>query len=232
MKIKSRILSILFVMTMLVLPIVYVSARSAYYPVLDTISNASSFFSKWKVKKWTGNVVVGFSEEGNRKCVTLRSDKSSWAFLRDVKPSLSSTPYLTWYWRVDAFPPKADGTKKSSDDQAAQVYVVFPAKKSAMTLGLWGGWKYRVVGYTWETDTKKGVSYVSKKNSLTRIYVLRDRKDGAGKWFFEKRNVAEDFKKAFGTSAPNPIAVIFQIDSDDTASQAGSAFSELGFSGS
>lgn len=231
MKNKFVICSLLIILSTLVAPFLYVSAKSAYYPVLDAVNSASTFFSKWKVKKWVGKVDVAFKEEGGRNCVTLRSHKSSWAFLRDVKPDLKSTPFLTWYWRVDAYPAKADGRSKKTDDQAAQVYVVFPAKKSPLTLGLWGQWKYRVLGYTWETDTKKGLSYVSKKNSLTRVFVLRNRKDGKGKWFFEKRNVAEDFKKVFGVKAPNPIAVIFQIDSDDTGSNARSAFSQIGFSG-
>jgi len=232
MKTKYHIHCFVLALTILAAPFIWASAASAYYPVLDAVNNASSFFSKWKVKKWVGKVDVGFKVEDKRDCVVLKSNKSSWAFIRDVKPNLKSTPYLTWYWKVDEYPDKADGKRKKTDDQAAQLYVVFPAKTSLLTLGLWGQWKYRVLGYTWETDTKKGLSYVSKKNSLTRIFVLRDRKDGEGKWFFEKRNVAEDFKKAFGTSAPDPTAVIFQIDSDDTASKAGSAFSEIGFSGS
>lgn len=231
MKNKFVICSLLIILSTLGAPFLYVSARSAYYPVLDAVNNASTFFSKWKVKKWAGKVDVAFKEEGDRNCVTLRSHKSSWAFLRDVKPDLKSTPFLTWHWRVDAYPAKADGRSKKTDDQAAQVYVVFPGTNSPLTFGMGRGWGHRIVGYTWETVTAKGTTYVSTKNSKTKIIVLRNSKDGAGRWVYEKRNVAEDFKKIFGTKAPNPVAVLFQIDSDDTGSSARSAFSQMGFSG-
>ncbi len=194
--------------------------------VVGSFSAPAPFYSVWKIKKWSGNVSVKFLKTGSRSYIRLSSNDSSWSFIRSVKVNLKKTSILSWDWKVDELPKGGDGRVKATDDEAAQLYVIFPAKK---IFGLWGGFSYRILGYTWETTLKNGTTYTSPRNANTRIFVLRGSGDGTGRWYKETRDVAADFHKTFGGKAPNPIAVSIQIDSNDTRSKAESAFSSLVF---
>ena len=190
---------------------------------VETFASAASFRAEWTVKKWRGAVDLLFETSQGAPALDLVSRSSSWAFLRRVDVDLTRTPVLAWSWRVDAYPPSGDGRRAESDDEPAQVYVFFPGKGPA------GRLQPRILGYTWETVPEAGTFYHSPKNDGTRVFVLRSRRDGQGIWASEARDVAGDFERAFGESAPRPLAVCFQIDSDDTASTARSAFAALRF---
>ncbi len=191
--------------------------------MVESFKSPTPFYRNWKIKKWVGNVEVDFLHNGAMPFVRLTSKDSSWAFLRKVKVDLKETPYLTWTWQADALPPGGDGRYRDTDDEAAQVYVLFPGK------GLFGSFDYRILGYTWETVPADGTFYTSPKNSNAKIFVLRNEKDGLKVWKHEVRNVAADFKRAFGCDAPNPVAFSFQIDSDDTHSYAQSGLADIAF---
>jgi hypothetical protein len=191
--------------------------------MVESFQSAAPFYSAWKIKKWVGNVDVDFLHNGAMPFVRLTSDNSSWAFLRKVSVDLKETPMLTWTWEADALPPGGDGRYRATDDEAAQVYVLFPGR------GLLGSLDYRILGYTWETVPAAGTFYASPKNSNVRVFVLRSKRDGLKVWKHEIRDVAADFKRAFGTDAPNPVAFSFQIDSDDTHSFAQSGMADIAF---
>lgn len=191
--------------------------------MVESFRSATPFYQTWKIKKWVGNVEVDFLQNGSMPFVQLTSDSSSWAFLRKVRVDLKETPVLTWTWKADALPRGGDGRFKATDDEAAQIYVLFPGK------GLFGSLDYRILGYTWETVPAAGTFYTSPKNSNAKIFVLRSERDGLDEWKHETRDVAADFKKAFGTDAPDPVAFSFQIDSDDTHSRAQSGLADIAF---
>jgi hypothetical protein len=124
---------------------------------------------------------------------------------------------------VDELPLGGDGRRAETDDEAAQVYVFFPGK------GLLGALDNRIIGYTWEDVPAPGTFYTSPKNRNTKVFVLRNREDGLGVWRTESRDIRTDYLAAFGEEAPRPLAICFQIDSDDTRSTARSDFSNMTF---
>lgn len=189
---------------------------------IENFASSSAFFKAWKTKKWKGSVDTQFTSDAAGPFLHLKAVASSWAFLKSLESEdLKETPVLSWGWRVSALPPGGDGRKRETDDEAAQVYVFFPGK------GLFPKLDPRIVGYTWETVPPKGTFYHSPKNDSTRVTVLRSGEDALDTWWAERRNVREDFRKAFGVEAPPPLCVCLQIDADDTASRAESAFRDL-----
>jgi hypothetical protein len=110
---------------------------------------------------------------------------------------------------------------KKTDDQAAQVYVLFPKFPAAVNT--------RLVGYIWENLTPKDLHVTSRKSSNTRYVVLQNGTDPLGQWVLEKRNVFQDYRKLFGEEPPQVGGVTLMIDSDDTKSTAESYFGVLHF---
>jgi hypothetical protein len=214
--------ALLFVSLLLAAP----RAKGALATLLvEDFRSPESFYQEWKIKKWAGSVTLRFSKDASMPFLDLRAPSSSWAFVRRVDVDLKERPLLTWAWKADVLPKGSDGRRSETDDEAAQLYVFFPGK------GLLGSLENRIIGYTWEQVPQDGTMYTSPKNSNTKVFVLRSGKDGLGVWKQECRDVAADFAKAFSEPAPKPIAVCFQIDSDDTRSTAQSSIADLAFRG-
>ena len=117
-------------------------------------------------------------------------------------------------------PQNGDFRKKDTDDQAAQVYVVF------------GKYKFlaKVVGYLWESSAPRLTSGVSPAWSRTRVIVLESGPEKLGKWVHEKRNIYADFKALFQDEPPKTNLISIYINSQHTKSRAESYFGEIYFS--
>jgi hypothetical protein len=123
---------------------------------------------------------------------------------------------------VAKIPAGGDVRKKNTDDQAAQIYVVFPKFPSQINS--------RMLGYIWDTGAPAGSEVISAKLSTTRYIVLKSGAGELGKWFSEKRNVYEDYKRLFNEEPPKVGSVALMIDSDDTKTSAESFFGDIYFS--
>ena len=111
-------------------------------------------------------------------------------------------------------PAGGNACQKSTDDQAAQVYVAWLRAPESV--------RSRIIGYVWDSTAPRGTICKSQKTSTVTYIVLRSGSDEVGKWITERRNVVEDFRTIYGEAPDNPSALSLSIDSDDTRSSADS----------
>jgi Protein of unknown function (DUF3047) len=113
-------------------------------------------------------------------------------------------------------PTNGDCRKKNADDQAAQLYLVWPRFPEAV--------RSQIIGYIWDTTAPAGTIVKSEKTGTVTYVVVRSGSADLGKWLTERRNVAEDYRKIYGAAPDNPAVISLAIDSDDTSSAAESFF--------
>jgi hypothetical protein len=163
-------------------------------------------------------------------CLHLTSDgESSFGISRNMKVNPKEFPYLNWKWAASRLPDGADVRKRSTDDQAAQVYVVFTPTgfPHALTAPL--------LGYIWDTESPKGTMGKNAHPLAGRVryIVLRNKTDKLGQWITEKRNIYEDYRKLFkdinGGEPPEVVGVTFFINAHNTKTRAESRFCEAYF---
>jgi Protein of unknown function (DUF3047) len=179
---------------------------------------------------WTGGQTWGLPQhdltieenEGHR-VLRLKSKIESSAIRRDIrgKVNLNETPILEWSWKAITLPKNGDCRKKGADDQAAQLYIVWPRFPEAV--------RSQIIGYIWDSTAPAGSIVKSEKTSTVTYVVMRSGAADLGKWITERRNVAEDYKKIYGAQADNPGYISIAIDSDDTVSSAESVFGAIRF---
>lgn len=171
----------------------------------------------WEVRGKPGVKTATFQvaqpADCDHPCLMMAADQASASLLMEVRRGdLNKTPILRWCWRVTEFPQNADGRDPAKDDQAIGIYV----NSGSMI-------NQKSIAYRWETDTPVGTNGMAKyAGGLVKVqwFSLRNRKDGDGKTFLiEERNVAEDFKAAFG-SIPSKIGIGISCNSQYTASRA------------
>ncbi|OLD37647.1 MAG: hypothetical protein AUI57_10250 [Candidatus Rokubacteria bacterium 13_1_40CM_2_68_8] len=158
--------------------------------------------------------------EGHR-VLHLRSKIESSVIRKDIrgKVNLKETPILVWSWKAVTLPKNGDCRKKSADDQAAQLYVVWPRFPEAV--------RSQIIGYIWDTTAPAGSIVKSEKTSTVTYVVMRSGPADLGKWITERRNVVEDYKKIYGAEPDSPGYISIAIDSDDTTSFAESVFGSI-----
>ena len=178
----------------------------------------------WKGQNW-GSPKYDFVvvQDDGRKALHIKSANDGSTVSKEVKGKvdLKETPVLEWSWKVVVLPKGGDSRKKATDDQAAQIFVVWPRFPEAV--------RSRIIGYVWDTTAPVGTIVKSEKTSTVTYVVLRSGTAELGKWITERRNVAEDFRKIYGEDPEQPGAVSVSIDSNDTNSVAESFMGAIFF---
>jgi DUF3047 family protein len=162
-------------------------------------------------------------ENSSHRVLHLRSEGDSSMISKELKGTvkLKATPILEWQWKVVMLPEGGDSRSKHTDDQAAQLYVVWPRFPQEF--------RSRIIGYIWDTRAPAGLVVKSEKSSTVTYVVVRSGPAELGKWLTERRNVVEDFKKIYGEAPDDPGGISIAIDSDDTNSSAESFFGVIAF---
>ena len=179
--------------------------------------------SGWQVKEWKGKAdisLVNSSDTG--QVLLLKSKGTSTGVYKDIELDIKKAPYLNWQWKVTKLPERGDVRSSSTDDQAAQIYVIFPKFPSQVNS--------RILGYIWDTNAPKDSMLTSTKFSKSKDVRISSGQKGLGNWLSEKRNVYEDYKNLFKEEPPKVGRVSVMIDSDDTRSSAESYFGDIFFS--
>jgi hypothetical protein len=176
----------------------------------------------WELKEFVGQSSVELVRGETGLAIRLRSDKSSFALHRDVVLDIRRQPILTWSWKVARLPAAGDVRDPQRDDQAAQLYVVFPRWPSPRTSS-------DVIGYVWDSRAPVGTTLVHPRAPNVRIVVVESGPAKLGTWVREQRNVAADFKALFGREPTRLGKVAIMTDSNDTRGDAEVLFGDLIF---
>jgi hypothetical protein len=177
----------------------------------------------WQLKEFSGQAAVELVRSDGRLAMRLRTDRSSFALHRDVVVDLKEFPYLSWSWKVTRLPAAGDVRDQARDDQAAQVYVIFPRWPSPRTSS-------EVIGYVWDSRAPVGAHLTHPRASNVRIIVVESGRGRMDSWQRYQRNVAEDYAALFGHPAPRVGKLAVMVDSNDTRAEAEALIGDLIFS--
>ncbi|MBI3753079.1 MAG: DUF3047 domain-containing protein [Deltaproteobacteria bacterium] len=176
--------------------------------------------SDWRIEEWKGKADVQLVSDGSvKKALCLKSAGTSTALYKEISLNIKEYPFINWQWKVTKIPEKGDVRKRETDDEAAQIYVIFPKFPSQINS--------RMLGYIWDSNAPAGSEVTSAKLSTIKYIVVKSGAKELGKWFSEKRNVYEDYKRLFHEEPPAVGSIALMIDSDDTKSSAESFFGDI-----
>lgn len=159
---------------------------------------------------------------------------------RPIEVDLKITPILCWRWQIDHPLKHADMLTKRGDDYAARVYVAFTMPSGELNLSIRTklALARKIYGpqvpdaalnYVWDNRYPVGTRRPNAYTERTQMLVLRSGASDAGRWIAERRDVADDFRKAFGTANASPASLAVATDTDNTGESARAAFADLHF---
>ena len=133
-------------------------------------------------------------------------------------------PYLSWRWKASRLPEGGDIRNRETDEQAGQVYVVFPKFPSPVNT--------RSVGYIWDSQAPAGLSGTSTAYSNMKYVVLQSGSAKLNQWISEARNVYDDYQKLFQEEPPKVGGVMLYINTQHSKSSAEIFYADIFFSSS
>ena len=166
----------------------------------------------WKPQNWGTPHYENLKivEDEGRRALYMKSANDSSTINKEIKGKvrLKDTPMLEWQWKSSVLPKGGNSCKKATDDQAGQIFLVWPRFPEAV--------RSRIIGYVWDTTQPVGTICKSEKTGTVTYVVVRSGSGDLNKWVAETRNVVEDFKKIYGEAPEDPAILSLSIDSNDT----------------
>lgn len=177
------------------------------------------------------------------QAAVLQADSTSAAasLLAQLDVDPKRTPILQWRWRTATMLKNGDVMTKAGDDYPLRVYVVFDVPLESLSFGartkirfarsLFGAdVPVAALCYVWDAKQPVGTTVWNAYTDRLRMVVLQSGAAKQNQWVSEHRDVAADFKAAFGFDAPKITAVLVGADTDNTKEATRSWFGDLSFS--
>ncbi len=181
---------------------------------------SSGDLSGWRDETFRGKGKTSYRPvtESGRTVLKAQSRGAASGLLKKVDLDPKKYQVIRWSWKVEQTLKREDVTKKSGDDFAARVYVVFPG-----TLF----WKTRAINYVWAARLPRDSTVPSPYTGNARIIAVESGEERVGKWVREERNIYEDYKMLFGEEPPRIGAVAIMTDTDDTGDEATAWYGDI-----
>ena len=161
----------------------------------------------------------------------MRSESAAGGATLSLDEDARAASVLLWRWKVDRVVDKADMTLKAGDDYAARVYVFFDVPMEDLSFAQWI--RIRIaralygsevpaaaICYVWDNRHPVGTTMPNAYTERVRMIVLESGATRAATWVEEARDVAADYRSAFGlapgAAVPRVSGIAASVDTDQT----------------
>jgi hypothetical protein len=181
-------------------------------------SFAETGLAGWTEKSFKGLTEYRIVEDAGNKVLQAKSQDTASGLVFETVYDPKDYPVLSWRWKVANTIAKGDSRTKAGDDYAARIYVVFPHWFFPMT---------RTLNYIWANQLPKDSSQISPFASNDMMIAVESGSDKVGQWLSVRRNIVEDYRRAFGEDPPGIGAIAIMTDTDGTGESAMAWYSDI-----
>lgn len=178
--------------------------------------------------------------DGNTVVVRADADGAMSGLFHPVRIDPAKTPLIQWRWRIERPLESADMTTKAGDDYAARLYVLFDYDVAKLSLLTQAKFKLAkslygtdvpaaALNYVWDNRQPVGTIRANAYTDRARMIVVASGATNAGMWVTVTRDLAADFRAAFGEAAPAVTGIIIATDTDNTGEHATAWYGDIRF---
>lgn len=164
-----------------------------------------------------------------RHALRVRAEASYGNLVHEL-PAGAAPRRIAWAWRLEVPNTAADLSRKTGDDTAVRVCMSFDLplaqlpffeRQRLQLARTVSGERLpaATLCWVWAPNEEPGRVIANAYSARVRYLVLRGRGEATGGWAAESRDVAADFRRAFGdesTTVPAATAVAVAGDADNT----------------
>ncbi|MBL8342426.1 MAG: DUF3047 domain-containing protein [Rubrivivax sp.] len=164
-----------------------------------------------------------------RAAVRVQAEASYGHLVFDL-PGQRAAPRLRWGWRLEHANGAVDLASKAGDDAAAKVCLAFDLplarvpfiERQLLRLArskTGENLPAATLCWVWGHAEPRDALIANPYSRRVRVIVLRNRDDALDRWWDEERDIAADWRRAFGDESadvPPLLAVLVGADADNT----------------
>ena len=168
------------------------------------------------------------------------ADRSASLYVALLKPATGVPASMGWRWKTDALVPDADNRVKDREDAPLRVLVGFDGDKTTLpeeeqkrfqrAKSLTGrDGPYATLMYIWSDHVPVNTVIPSAHTSQVKMLAVASGATGLGQWQSVHRNLAADYKRAFGAAPGRVLGVAVMTDTDNTGAKAVGEYADIRF---
>lgn len=179
-----------------------------------------------------------WTDDGGRRVLAARADRSASLLRRRVNVAPGDLGTLAFSWRVEELCTDASVADADREDAAARVVLAFEGDRgrlSARNRALFDlaealsgeSPPYATLMYVWDNTAPVGTVIVNPRTDRVRKIVVDSGVRHVGRWRSHRRDVAADFRLAFGEDPGALVSLAVMTDSDNTGSTAAASYGPI-----
>lgn len=177
------------------------------------------------------------SEQGT-VVVLAQADASASGWIYRLDVPAAAAPMLRWRWLGERLPAGADTRQKLGDDAVARIYVTFRKPSDRLTLAeriidnairaIYGETPpHASLMYVWDTRAPVGTRIVNPYTDRVRNIIVESGPARLGRWLAYERDLAADYRAAFGEEPPVLTGIAIMTDTDNTRGEAAARYGDI-----
>jgi hypothetical protein len=186
------------------------------------------------------DTVYTLVQEDGRTVLHGTAEGSASLYVARFKSEVGVPAVMSWRWKTDALVPGADNRDKKREDAPLRVIVAFDGDSSTLPDVEQKRFKrarklsgveppYAVLMYIWSDQVAVGSVIPSAHTSQVKMLVVASGTDDLGQWQSVRRNVAEDYRRAYGAGPGPVLGVAVMTDTDNTGEKAVGEYADIRF---
>ena len=168
------------------------------------------------------------------------ADRAATGLYRKIRIDPSRQPFVEWRWRIGELMAGAGKRYAAGDDSPARIVISFHGDAEKLDFeqrvqlrlakAVAGeALPYAMLIYVWSNAVPVDSVLPNPHLDRIRMIVVETGVERVGEWVAFRRNVAEDFRKAFGEEPGDIVAVGVLTDSDNTQQVARAQYGDITF---
>jgi hypothetical protein len=192
----------------------------------------------YRIAPYKKNTLYRLENYQGRTVLAANSKTSASGLAVKLRPRSAQNLWLQWEWKAIGVIPQADNADSQHDDAPLRILVAFDGNKSKLPLkekltfemaSLISGQEmpYATVMYIWSGKNSVNTVLNNAHTSRVKMIVVDSGSDSLGEWRKHERDLAADYKLAYGEAPGNVIGIALLTDTDNTKSETRALYGDI-----
>ena len=197
-----------------------------------------SGWSFYRIAPNKRNTVYRLENYQGRTVLSANSKTAASGLVVKLRPKAAQNLWLKWEWKATGPIIGADNAEGFHDDSPLRILVAFDGNKSKLSLkekmtfemaSLISGQEmpYATLMYIWSGKSPVDTIITNAHTSRVKMIVVDSGWDNLGQWHKHQRDLAADYKRAYGEAPGEVIGIALLTDTDNTKSETRAFYGDI-----
>ena len=198
--------------------------------IRDDFSNLDNW-SELTFPKIANHTLYQVELQNDDTVLRASTDSSASGLVFNKHFNVYETQLVRWRWKISNVFVNGDATRKSGDDYALRIYVMF--EYDSETAGffekalfeslklIYGEYPpYKSLNYIWANRQHRKYILPNTYTDRAQMIAVESGSENVGRWLTEEVNILADYRRVFGDDPPKLASLAIMSDSDNTGESA------------